>query len=121
VIPFLLEAAARFSDFGHSIYKIKEKDELELALTKSIRIRQPETLDSIKCHTFPGMGGRTLDILLHTLNSSIFCVPKVLIQLAHLNSLLCFALASNRVLWLVRAQARQSDLELRNSQTSKST
>jgi hypothetical protein len=45
----------------------------------SIRIRQAETLDSIKCHTFPGMGGRTLvpgmggrtlDILLHALNSS---------------------------------------------------
>ena len=31
----------------------------------SIRIQQPETLDSIKCHTFPGMGGKTLDILLH--------------------------------------------------------
>jgi hypothetical protein len=30
-----------------------------------IRIRQPETLDSIKCHTFPGLGGKTLDILLH--------------------------------------------------------
>jgi hypothetical protein len=40
----------------------------------SIRIRQPETLDSIKCHTFPGMGGRAFDILLHTLTSSIcFC------------------------------------------------
>ena len=33
VIPFLLEAAARFFDFGHSINKIKEKEELELALT----------------------------------------------------------------------------------------
>ena len=33
VIPFLLEAAAQLSDFGHSINKIKEKDELELALT----------------------------------------------------------------------------------------
>jgi hypothetical protein len=32
-----------------------------------IRIRQPETLDSIKCHTFPGLGGKTLDILLHDL------------------------------------------------------
>ncbi len=36
-IPFLLEAAAQFqvSDFGHSlsINKIKEKNELELALT----------------------------------------------------------------------------------------
>ena len=52
-----------------------------------IRIRQPETLDSIKCHTFPVMGGRTLDILLHTLNSSIFFVPKVLIEMpAYTNS-----------------------------------
>ena len=33
MIPFLLEAAAHFSDFGHSINKIKEKCELELALT----------------------------------------------------------------------------------------
>ena len=33
VIPFLLEAAAQLSDFGHSINKIKEKDEIELALT----------------------------------------------------------------------------------------
>jgi hypothetical protein len=33
VIPFLLEAAAQFSDFGHSIIKINEKNELELALT----------------------------------------------------------------------------------------
>jgi hypothetical protein len=33
VIPFLLEAAAQFSDFGHSINKIKEKTVLELALT----------------------------------------------------------------------------------------
>ena len=30
-------------------------------------------------------------------------------------------MASNRVLWLVRARARQSDLELWNSRTSKST
>ncbi len=33
VIPFPLEAAAQFSDFGHSINKIKGKNELELALT----------------------------------------------------------------------------------------
>ncbi len=32
VIPFLQEAAAQLSDFGHSINKIKEKNELELAL-----------------------------------------------------------------------------------------
>ncbi len=32
VIPFLLEAAAQFSDFWHSINKIKEKNELEPAL-----------------------------------------------------------------------------------------
>ncbi len=33
MIPFLLEAAAQFSDFGHSMNKIEEKNELELALT----------------------------------------------------------------------------------------
>ena len=33
VTPFLLEGAAQFPDFGHSINKIKEKNELELALT----------------------------------------------------------------------------------------
>ncbi len=33
VIPFLQEAAAHFSDFWHSINKIKEKNKLELALT----------------------------------------------------------------------------------------
>jgi hypothetical protein len=32
-IPFLLEAAAQFSDFWHIINKIKEKNELKLALT----------------------------------------------------------------------------------------
>ncbi len=32
VIPFLLEAAAQFFYFGHSINKIKEKNELEFAL-----------------------------------------------------------------------------------------
>ncbi len=52
----------------------------------SIRIRQPETLDSIKWHTFPCMGGRTLDILLHALNSSKKIVPKDLIEPAHWNS-----------------------------------
>ena len=33
----------------------------------SIRMQQPETLalDSIKCHTFPGLGGKALDILVH--------------------------------------------------------
>ena len=30
-------------------------------------------------------------------------------------------MVSNRILWLVRARARQSDSELRNSHTSKST
>jgi hypothetical protein len=32
-IPFLLEAAAQFSDFRHRINKIKEKNKLKLALT----------------------------------------------------------------------------------------
>ncbi len=35
--------------------------------------------------------------------------------------LLCFAMASNLVLWLMRARACQSDSELRSSRTSKST
>jgi hypothetical protein len=39
---------------------------------KSIRIRQPETLDSIKCHTFPGFRGKTLDILWHDLTLQFF-------------------------------------------------
>ncbi len=51
-----------------------------------ISIRQPETLDSIKCHTFPGMGGRPLDILRHDSTLQFFFVPKVLIEPAHLNS-----------------------------------
>ncbi len=33
VIPIFLEAPAQFSGFWHSINKIKEKNELELALT----------------------------------------------------------------------------------------
>ncbi len=33
VNPFLLEAAAQYPDFGYSIKKIKEKNELELAHT----------------------------------------------------------------------------------------
>ncbi len=50
---------------------------------------------------------------LHALKSSIFFVPKVLIEPAHLKIvLLCFAMASNRILWLMRARARQSDSEL---------
>ena len=47
----------------------------------SIRIQQPEILDSIKCHTFPGMGGKTLDILLHDSTLQFFFVPKVLIEM----------------------------------------
>jgi hypothetical protein len=46
----------------------------------SIRIRQPETVDSIKCHTFSGMGGRTLDILLHDSTLQKEIVLKVLIE-----------------------------------------
>ncbi len=53
----------------------------------SIRIQQPETLESIKCHTFPGMEGRTLDILLHNSTLQLFLVPKVLFEMpAHPNS-----------------------------------
>ncbi len=54
---------------------------------KSIRIRQPETLDSIKWHIVPGMGGRTLDFRLHYSTLQFFFVPKVLIEItAHKNS-----------------------------------
>ena len=73
--------------------------------------RQSETLDSIKCHTFPGLGGKALDILLHdsTLQNKI--VPSVLIEMqAHTNS---FIVIPAR---LVHARARQFDLR-----TSKST
>ncbi len=63
----------------------------------SIRTRQPKTLDSIECqtfpgmggraHTFPGMGGRTFDILLHNSALQLLLVPKVLIEMAaHTNS-----------------------------------
>jgi hypothetical protein len=53
----------------------------------SIRTQQPKTLDSIIYHTFPGMGGRTLeDILLHDSTLQNFFVLKVLIEPAHLNS-----------------------------------
>ncbi len=44
---------------------------------KSIWIQQPETLYIITCHTFPGLGGKTLDIELFY--SSIFFGPNVLI------------------------------------------
>ncbi len=44
----------------------------------SIRIWQPETLDSIKCHTFPGMGDRSLKDTSCTIQ--FFFVPKVLIH-----------------------------------------
>ncbi len=39
----------------------------------SIRIQQPERLDSTNCHTFPGSGSRTLDILLHDSTLQFFC------------------------------------------------
>ncbi len=40
-IPFLLEAAARFSDYGHSINKIKEKIGLDL-VTRILQLAQIE-------------------------------------------------------------------------------
>ena len=64
---------------------------------KSIRILQPETLDSIKRHTFPVMGGRTLDFPLHDPALQFFFVPNVLIEMpAHTNSfiVLCNGLKS---------------------------
>ena len=52
----------------------------------SIRIRQPETLDSIKCHTFPGLGRRTLTFSC-TIQLFKKFVPRVLIEIpAHTNS-----------------------------------
>jgi hypothetical protein len=76
---------------------------------KSSRIKQPKTLESKPFHTFPGMGAGTfvkhffqLDLPLRVPRG----VPKALneepahsclIQIV----LLCFAMASNRVLWLV--------------------
>jgi hypothetical protein len=65
---------------------------------------QPETLDSIKCHTFPGLGGKTLDILLHNSTLQKQCVPKVLIKVpAHTNSFIVIPAQ------LVRALAHQYD------------
>ena len=39
----------------------------------SIRTGQPETLDSTKCHTFPGFRGKALDILWHASTLQFFC------------------------------------------------
>ncbi len=87
----------------------------------SIRIWQPETLDSILCHTFPGMGDRTLkDILLHDSTLQFFLCAKGFNSSGPLKWFYC-ALQSNRILWLRRARARQSDSKLRNSRASKST
>ena len=53
----------------------------------SIRTGQPETLDSTKCHTFPGFRGKTLDILWHDSTLQFFFVPNVLIEMpAYTNS-----------------------------------
>ncbi len=76
----------------------------------SIRIRQPETLDSIKCHTFPELGGKTLDILWPYLPVQLFFAPNVWIENvwiempAHTNSFIVIPAL------LVHALARQSDL-----------
>jgi hypothetical protein len=76
----------------------------------SISIVQPETLDSIKFHTFPGLGGKTLDILLHYSTLQYFFEPNVLIEMpAHTKSI--FLIPA----WLVHALARQSDLHTSKS------
>ncbi len=72
---------------------------------KSIRIRQPETLDSRQWPTFPGVGGCIFCIfsrmILHLFD---FLVPTGLIEMsAHRINLLCFAMALKRILWLVLA------------------
>jgi hypothetical protein len=62
---------------------------------KSMRIQQPETLDSKKCPTSPGIGGKTTCIFFRTtqLLLQFFCVPKVLIEKpAHTNSFICVGL-----------------------------
>jgi hypothetical protein len=87
---------------------------------KSIRILQPETLDSIKWHTFPVMGGRTLDFPLHDPALQFFFVPNVLIEMpAHTNSfiVLCNGLKSD---FMTCACTSPSDSELRNFRTSDS-
>ncbi len=76
---------------------------------KSIRIQQPATLYIIICHTFPGLGGKTLDIARFA--SSIFFCAK------------CFNCDANSFIvipaGLVHAEARQSDLP--HTSTGKST
>ena len=87
---------------------------------KSIRILQPETLDSIKRHTFPVMGGRTLDFPLHDPALQFFFVPNVLIEMpAHTNSfiVLCNNLKSD---FMACACTSPSDSEQRNFRTSDS-
>ena len=73
----------------------------------SIRIWQSETLDNIRCHTFPGMGGRTLRHSRAQFKFSFFFGPKILIEIpAHtigFRVLLCIAMASNRILWFAPA------------------
>jgi hypothetical protein len=70
----------------------------------SIRIWQPETLERIKCHTFPGTGGRTLDILVRTIQLfNFFFVPKVLIEMpAHTNSFIFVMALRRQILWRTR-------------------
>ena len=76
----------------------------------SIRLGQPETLDSIKYHTFPGFRGKTLDILWHVSTLQFFFVPKVLIEMpAHINSFI--VIPARRL----HARARQSDLHTSKS------
>jgi hypothetical protein len=76
----------------------------------SIRLGQPETLDSIKYHTFPGFKGKTLDILWHDSTLQFFFVPNVLIEIpAHINSFIVIPAQ------LLHARARQSDLHTSKS------
>jgi hypothetical protein len=79
---------------------------------KSIRIQQPETLDSKKCPTFPGMGGKTTCIQ-PSYNFNFF-VPKVLIEKpAHTNSFICVGRQWRRIGFygscMRIARARQSE------------
>ncbi len=63
-IPFLLEAAAQFSDFGHSVNKIKEKIGLDLA------------------HTNPSVGIDRMDDCIGYVPKNIRCPVHILRQRA---------------------------------------
>jgi hypothetical protein len=74
-------------------------------------MRQPEILDSIKCHTFPGLGGKALDILVHdsTLQNKIVPSKGFKIEMpAHTNQLdACPKAVLGQHCWLQQAGWRR--------------